>query len=61
MNNMRTTMNIKYKPIPISSGNQSYGQGESTPTDHRSQTRIDNRRMQDCDKQGKPTGVKTNG
>ena len=56
---MRTTMQIKHKPIPISSGNQSYGQGENTLTDHRSQPRIDNRRMQD--KQGKPTGFKTNG
>ena len=43
---MRTTMNIKHKPVAISFGRKSYGQGENTLTDHRSQSRIDNRRMQ---------------
>ena len=30
----------------ISFGKKSYGQGENTLTDHRSQSRIDNRRLQ---------------
>lgn len=58
---MRTTMIIEfrkrkkpeieaemkhYNPKPIRFGCKSYGQGENTLTDHRSQNRIDNRRMQ---------------
>lgn len=59
---MRTTMTIKSQSkkgisaqlkqyygketYQIKFGKQSYGQGENTLTDHRSQQRIDNQRMQ---------------
>ena len=43
---MNTTMQIKYKPVAITFGKKSYGQGENTLTDHRSQIRIDDRRLQ---------------
>ena len=46
MSTMRTTMQIKHKPVTISFGKKSYGQGENTLTDHRSQNRIDDKRMQ---------------
>ena len=42
---MRTTMQIKHKPIPICHGKNSYGLGENTLTDHRSQKWIDDRRF----------------
>ena len=43
---MSINHNILGKPKPISFGKKSYGQGENTLSDHRSQSRIDNRRIQ---------------